>query len=132
MRFLSCGLNPLCPNAGEVIEYRHGQYEYHGSRPRGWRRRLRTRWHPSRSTTRVAKSSISRFPERLDLARKQFEAEAIDYTAVDSIQETLRETTGDLDPSYLITRDMPLEDAVHGYNIFKYKQDGCIRAVFRP
>ncbi|MGV9823577.1 zinc-dependent alcohol dehydrogenase [Nocardia xishanensis] len=174
---------------------------------------------------------IDRFQERLALARKQFEAETIDYTTVDSIQETLREMTGgrgpdacieavgmeahgtglqqlydrtkqllrletdratplrqailacrkggtvavlgvygltdkfpmgvvtnkgltirtaqqhgqryvprmfdyiqqgDLDPSYLITHDMPLEDAVHGYDIFKNKQDGCIRAVFRP
>ncbi|MEU2035219.1 zinc-dependent alcohol dehydrogenase [Nocardia amamiensis] len=174
---------------------------------------------------------IDRFSERLALARKQFGAETVDYTAVDSLQETLREMTGgrgpdacieavgmeahgtglqqlydrtkqllrletdraiplrqailacrkggivavlgvygltdkfpmgvvtnksltirtaqqhgqryvprmfdyiqqgDLDPSYLITHDMPLENAVHGYDIFKNKQDGCIRAVFRP
>ncbi|WP_280425168.1 zinc-dependent alcohol dehydrogenase [Nocardia carnea] len=39
---------------------------------------------------------------------------------------------GDLDPSYLITHDMPLEDAVRGYELFKTKEQGCIRAVFRP
>ncbi|MEV3963789.1 zinc-dependent alcohol dehydrogenase [Nocardia sp. NPDC050193] len=39
---------------------------------------------------------------------------------------------GDLDPSRLITHDMPLEDAVRGYELFKNKQEGCIRAVFRP
>lgn len=39
---------------------------------------------------------------------------------------------GDLDPSHLITHDMPLEDAVRGYELFKTKQQGCIRAVFRP
>lgn len=174
---------------------------------------------------------IDRYPERLALARKHFDAETIDYTAVDSVQEAISETTGgrgpdacidavgmeghgtglqqvydrakqllrletdratplreailacrkggvvavlgvygvtdkfpmgmitnksltlrssqqhgqryvprmfdhiqqgDLDPSYLITHDMPLEDAVHGYDIFKNKKDGCIRAVFRP
>ncbi|MGK8523859.1 zinc-dependent alcohol dehydrogenase [Nocardia asteroides] len=174
---------------------------------------------------------IDRFPERLRMAKEQFGAETIDYTAVDSVQETLRESTGgrgpdacidavgmeghgtglqqfydrakqllrletdratplreailacrkggvvsvlgiygvtdkfpmgivtnkgltirtaqqygqryvprmfdyiqqgDLDPSYLITHDMPLEDAVYGYDIFKNKAEGCIRSVFRP
>ncbi|MDE1674536.1 zinc-dependent alcohol dehydrogenase [Nocardia gipuzkoensis] len=174
---------------------------------------------------------IDRFPERLAMASEQFGAETIDYTAVDSVQEALRESTGgrgpdacidavgmeghgtglqqlydrakqllrlesdratplreailacrkggvvavlgiygltdkfpmgvvtnkgltirsaqqygqryvprmfdyiqqgDLDPSYLITHDMPLEDAVYGYDIFKNKEEGCIRSVFRP
>ncbi|MBF6168846.1 glutathione-dependent formaldehyde dehydrogenase [Streptomyces gardneri] len=174
---------------------------------------------------------IDRFPERLSVASEQFGAETIDYTAVDSVQETLRESTGgrgpdacidavgmeghgtglqqfydrakqllrlesdratplreailacrkggvvsvlgiygltdkfpmgvvtnkgltirtaqqngqryvprmfdyiqqgDLDPSYLITHDMPLEDAVYGYDVFKNKKEGCIRSVFRP
>ena len=39
---------------------------------------------------------------------------------------------GDLDPSALITHDLPLEDAVRGYEMFKKKQDGCVRVVFRP
>ncbi|WP_280507756.1 zinc-dependent alcohol dehydrogenase [Nocardia flavorosea] len=39
---------------------------------------------------------------------------------------------GDLDPSYLITHDLPLEDAVRGYELFKKKEQGCVRAVFRP
>ncbi|WP_459546622.1 zinc-dependent alcohol dehydrogenase [Nocardia sp. X0981] len=39
---------------------------------------------------------------------------------------------GDLDPSYLITHDLPLEEAVQGYELFKSKEQGCIRAVFRP
>ncbi|WP_039798732.1 zinc-dependent alcohol dehydrogenase [Nocardia araoensis] len=174
---------------------------------------------------------IDRFPERLRMAKEQFGAETIDYTAVDSVHEILRESTGgrgpdacidavgmeghgtgiqqlydrakqllrlesdratplreailacrkggivsvlgiygltdkfpmgvvtnkgltirtaqqygqrfvprmfdyiqqgDLDPSYLITHDMPLDDAVYGYDIFKHKKEGCIRSVFRP
>lgn len=174
---------------------------------------------------------IDRFPERLALARERFDAITIDYTEVDSVQETLREMTGgrgpdacidavgmeghgtglqqlydrakqllrmetdratslreailacrkggvvsvlgiygltdkfpmgiltnksltlrtaqqhgqrymprmfdyiqqgDLDPSYLITHDMPLDDAVRGYDLFKNKKEGCVRAVFRP
>ncbi len=39
---------------------------------------------------------------------------------------------GELDPSYLLTHPMPLEDGPHGYALFKQKQDGCIRAVFAP
>ena len=39
---------------------------------------------------------------------------------------------GDLDPSYLITHDMLLEDAVYGYDIFKNKEECCIRSVVRP
>ncbi len=39
---------------------------------------------------------------------------------------------GELDPAVLATHDLPLEDAVRGYEMFKKKQDGCVRAVFRP
>jgi len=174
---------------------------------------------------------VDRLPERLALASGRVDAETVDYTAVDSVQETLREMTGgrgpdavieavgmeghgtgvqqvydrvkqavrletdratalreailacrkggvvsllgvygvtdkfptgmlinkgltlrsaqqhgqryvprllehvargELDPSFLMTHDMPLEDAVRGYQLFKDKEDGCVRAVFRP
>ncbi|MGW5519952.1 zinc-dependent alcohol dehydrogenase [Nocardia africana] len=174
---------------------------------------------------------IDRYRERLALARKHFDAETIDYTAVDSVQNTLAEMTGgrgpdacidavgmeghgtglqnaydrvkqllrletdratplreallacrkggvvsvlgvygltdkfpmgivtnksltirsaqqhgqryvrrifdyiqqgDLDPTYLITHDLPLEDSVRGYDMFKNKREGCVRAIFRP
>lgn len=39
---------------------------------------------------------------------------------------------GELDPSFLITHRLPLTDAAHGYQLFKDKQDGCVRAVFEP
>jgi threonine dehydrogenase-like Zn-dependent dehydrogenase len=39
---------------------------------------------------------------------------------------------GELDPSYLVTHTMSLEDAPRGYELFKKKQDGCVRVVFRP
>jgi threonine dehydrogenase-like Zn-dependent dehydrogenase len=174
---------------------------------------------------------IDRIPERLKLARDSFALETIDYTAVDSVHEALRESTGgrgpdacidavgmeghgtglqqmydrakqllrmetdratalreaalacrkggvvavlgiygvtdkfpmgvitnksltirsaqqhgqrymtrlfdyvqqgDLDPSALITHDLPLADGVRGYDLFKNKQDGCIRVALRP
>jgi threonine dehydrogenase-like Zn-dependent dehydrogenase len=39
---------------------------------------------------------------------------------------------GSLDPSFLITHRMSLEDAPRGYEMFKTKEDGCLRAVFQP
>ncbi len=41
-------------------------------------------------------------------------------------------TRGELDPSYLVTHRFSLEDAPRGYEMFKKKQDGCVRAVFTP
>ncbi len=39
---------------------------------------------------------------------------------------------GELDPSYLATHRFSLEDAPRGYEMFKKKEDGCVRAVFVP
>jgi threonine dehydrogenase-like Zn-dependent dehydrogenase len=39
---------------------------------------------------------------------------------------------GELDPSFLVTHRMSLEEAPRGYAMFKDKQDGCVRAVFAP
>lgn len=39
---------------------------------------------------------------------------------------------GELDPSYLMTHQFPLEESPRGYEMFKKKEDGCVRAVFRP
>jgi threonine dehydrogenase-like Zn-dependent dehydrogenase len=175
--------------------------------------------------------AIDRFPERLQMAREYARAETIDYTAVDSVLETLKEMTGgrgpdacidavgmeahgtglqyaydkakqllhlhtdrgealrqailacrkggtvsilgvyglmdkfpigtiinkgltvrtaqqhgqkyvprllehavrgELDPSYLVTHRFSLEDAPRGYEMFKKKEDGCVRVVFTP
>lgn len=39
---------------------------------------------------------------------------------------------GRIDPSFVITHRMALEDAPHGYDIFKNKQDNCIKIVLKP
>ena len=39
---------------------------------------------------------------------------------------------GELDPSFLATHRFSLEDAPRGYDMFKKKTDGCVRAVFTP
>jgi threonine dehydrogenase-like Zn-dependent dehydrogenase len=39
---------------------------------------------------------------------------------------------GEIDPSYIITHRLKLEDAPKGYEIFKQKQDNCIKIVLDP
>ncbi len=39
---------------------------------------------------------------------------------------------GDIDPTFVITHTMPLDDAPHGYRIFRDKQDECIKVVLKP
>jgi threonine dehydrogenase-like Zn-dependent dehydrogenase len=39
---------------------------------------------------------------------------------------------GEIDPSFVITHRMRLEDAPYGYEIFLNKQDDCIKVVLKP
>ena len=39
---------------------------------------------------------------------------------------------GDFDPTGIITHRMSLDDAPHAYDIFKHKQDECIKVVLKP
>jgi threonine dehydrogenase-like Zn-dependent dehydrogenase len=39
---------------------------------------------------------------------------------------------GHIDPTFVITHRMSLEDAPLGYQAFKDKQDGCVKIVLRP
>lgn len=39
---------------------------------------------------------------------------------------------GEIDPSYIITHPMKLEDAPKGYKIFQEKKDNCIKVVLKP
>lgn len=39
---------------------------------------------------------------------------------------------GEIDPSFVITHHMPLEQAPEGYAIFRDKQDDCIKVVLKP
>lgn len=39
---------------------------------------------------------------------------------------------GEIDPSFVITHKMKLDDAPHGYEIFKHKKDNCIKIVLKP
>lgn len=39
---------------------------------------------------------------------------------------------GEIDPSFIITHEMPLDAAPEGYQMFKEKQDNCIKIVLKP
>lgn len=39
---------------------------------------------------------------------------------------------GDIDPSFLITHHLSLDEAPAGYEIFSNKQDGCVKVVMHP
>jgi threonine dehydrogenase-like Zn-dependent dehydrogenase len=43
-----------------------------------------------------------------------------------------RIAAGDLDTRHLATHVMPLDEGPRGYELFKTKEDGCVRAVFTP
>ena len=39
---------------------------------------------------------------------------------------------GEIDPTAIITHRLPLDDAPYGYDIFKNKQDDCVKVVLKP
>jgi len=39
---------------------------------------------------------------------------------------------GEIDPTFVITHRMKLEEAPHAYEIFKHKKDNCIKVVLKP
>jgi threonine dehydrogenase-like Zn-dependent dehydrogenase len=39
---------------------------------------------------------------------------------------------GDIDPSFIVTHHMSLDDAPTGYETFKHKQDECVKVVLKP
>jgi len=43
-----------------------------------------------------------------------------------------RMSKGEIDASSLLTHPMSLDDGPRGYELFKTKRDGCVRAVFQP
>jgi threonine dehydrogenase-like Zn-dependent dehydrogenase len=39
---------------------------------------------------------------------------------------------GDIDPSFVVTHRLGLGDAPNGYEVFKHKQDDCVKVVLKP
>ena len=43
-----------------------------------------------------------------------------------------RIANGDIDPTFLISHQLRLDESPHGYEIFKHKQDNCTKVVLKP
>jgi threonine dehydrogenase-like Zn-dependent dehydrogenase len=39
---------------------------------------------------------------------------------------------GDIDPTFVVSHHLSLDDAPHGYEIFKHKQDNCSKVILKP
>jgi threonine dehydrogenase-like Zn-dependent dehydrogenase len=39
---------------------------------------------------------------------------------------------GEIDPSFVVTHERPLDDAPEMYKMFKDRDDGCIKVVLHP
>ena len=39
---------------------------------------------------------------------------------------------GEIDPSFVITHTAPLEEAPQAYEMFKNKEDDCVKVVLKP
>jgi threonine dehydrogenase-like Zn-dependent dehydrogenase len=39
---------------------------------------------------------------------------------------------GDIDPSFVVTHRLPLDDAPEAYRLFREKQDNCVKVVLKP
>jgi threonine dehydrogenase-like Zn-dependent dehydrogenase len=49
------------------------------------------------------------------------------------LQPLLRRVeNGDIDPSFVVTHRMSLDDAPTGYEMFKHKHDDCVKVVLKP
>ncbi len=49
---------------------------------------------------------------------------------IDDLLEKTR--AGAIDPSFVVTQELPLEEAPHGYEIFERKLDGAIKVLLHP
>jgi threonine dehydrogenase-like Zn-dependent dehydrogenase len=43
-----------------------------------------------------------------------------------------RVQNGEIDPSFIITHTLPLDEAPRGYELFKNKEDDCLKVVLKP
>ncbi|MFC7491915.1 MULTISPECIES: zinc-dependent alcohol dehydrogenase [unclassified Knoellia] len=43
-----------------------------------------------------------------------------------------RVRSGEIDPTFMISHHLPLEDAPKGYDMFKHKRDNCTKVILKP
>jgi threonine dehydrogenase-like Zn-dependent dehydrogenase len=51
---------------------------------------------------------------------------------IDDIMPAVIDDSDPLGTEDLTTHQLPLDEAPHGYEIFKHKKDGCIKVVLKP
>ena len=39
---------------------------------------------------------------------------------------------GEIDPSFIVTHHLPLDEAPRGYELFENKDDDCLKVVLKP
>jgi threonine dehydrogenase-like Zn-dependent dehydrogenase len=39
---------------------------------------------------------------------------------------------GEIDPTFIVTHRMSLDDAANGYDLFANKQENCVKVVLKP
>lgn len=66
------------------------------------------------------------FAKGLTLRMSQMHAQRYTQRLVEHVAR------GDVDPSFVATHHLSLQDAPQAYEIFKHKNDECLRVVFRP
>ena len=43
-----------------------------------------------------------------------------------------RVQNGEIDPSFVVLHHLSLDDAPRGYDMFKHKEDECVKVVLNP
>lgn len=66
------------------------------------------------------------FSKALTIKTGQTHVQAYTHKLLDLID------SGQLDPSFIITHELPLESAPEAYETFKHKEDGCVKVVLKP
>ena len=77
------------------------------------------------SSSSSSSTSSSTAAETTSSAASTPAAEGTDYSA-------LLIKASDIDPSFIVTHRMSLDDASQGYETFKHKQDDCVKVVMTP
>lgn len=89
------------------------------------------------------KSGTISTPRRLRRGRRQTADRGNDEQGLDDQDRTdarsalsasppRQNSGGDIDPSFIVTHSMSLDDAPRGYQMFKNKDDSCIKIVLKP
>ncbi|GCE45845.1 threonine dehydrogenase-like Zn-dependent dehydrogenase [Thermosporothrix hazakensis] len=66
------------------------------------------------------------FTKGLTLRMSQMHAQRYTHMLMERVAK------GEVDPTFVVTHRMSLDEAAQGFELFKHKEDECLRVVFRP